>query len=128
MMTYQISTQTYTMADGVTTFQCHSGIGVGLNNPDAVQMVGIGPLPPGTYDLGPWQDGSVYGPDWARLGPHICRLYPRPGDEMYGRDDFAIHGGNGSNPPSDSHGCIVTGPANRMTIDQSGDTVLNVIV
>ena len=106
MMTYAIKDHALTMPDG-TQYQCHSGISYGLNNPDAIQDVGIGPLPPGVYTLGPWQDGRDYGASWARLGPLISRLSPDPSNEMYGRDDFAMHGGNGSEPPSDSHGCIV---------------------
>ena len=125
MMTYAIKDHVWTMPDG-TQYSGHAGHGYGLNNPDAIQEVGVGPLPPGLYNLGPWQDGSLYGPSWARLGPLISRLYPDAGNEMYGRNDFAIHGGNGSNPPTDSDGCVIMQHNDRQAVCDSGEPQVTV--
>ncbi len=125
-MTYAIGAHVWTMPDG-TQFQGHAGHGSGFNNPDATQQVGVGPLPVGLYYLGPWQDGIVYGPAWARLGPLISRLNPDPENTMYGRCDFACHGGNGSNPPSDSDGCVILQHCDRQAICDSGETQVTVI-
>ena len=108
------------------TIPAHAGRGLGLNNPAAQDQVAVGPLPQGGYTLGPWQDGAAYGPAFAHLGPFVCRLYPDPDNEMFGRDDFCIHGGNGSNPPTDSEGCIVVGPTVRHAIADAGETHLKV--
>ncbi len=109
---YTISTCRLDLPTGAS-YLCHAGRGVGLNNPNAIKLVAIGPLPPGGYTCGPWQDGSAYGANFARLGPFVTRLTPDADNRMYGRNDFCCHGGNGSNPPTDSEGCIVTGPAAR---------------
>jgi hypothetical protein len=127
MMTYSISTRTLTMPDG-TTYLGHSGHGIGLNNPNAVDLVGVGPLPPAIYSLGPWQDSKDYGPGDARLGPLVSRLTPEPGSDMMGRSGFFFHGGNGTNPPTDSDGCIVLQHDDRQAVCDSGETQVTVIL
>jgi hypothetical protein len=126
MITYSQSTGEMTLASGVV-FHGHAGQGSGLNNPDMQNVHGIGPLPQGTYTLGPWQDGAAYGPSFHRLGPFITRLTPDEGNEMFGRWDFCIHGGDGSNPPTDSEGCIVLFRSARVAIAASKETQLTVI-
>ena len=107
-------------------YPCHMGRGDGLNNPAMQDVVKTGPLPQGWYTLGKWQDGKDYSAADARLGPFVCRLTPDPENEMFGRDGFFIHGGNNSNPPTDSEGCIVTLPTVRHYIAQAGETRLQV--
>ena len=123
MLTFSQSTGVFTLSDG-TKFTGHAGQGAGLNNPAAQDQPGIGPLPQGIYALGPWRDGRAYGPSFARLGPFITRLEPASANEMFGRSDFCIHGGDGSNPPTDSEGCIVLFRAAREAIAASGETQL----
>ena len=126
MMTYSQSSGLFTMPDG-TTFYGHAGHGDGLNNPEMQDVHMIGPLPQGIYNLGPFQDGSAYSAADARLGPLVSRLTPDAGNTMFGRDGFFIHGGNNSNPPTDSDGCIILQHPNRQTISDSGETQLTVV-
>lgn len=125
MLTFSQSSGTLTL-NGVE-YPAHAGRGDGLNNPAAQDQHGIGPLPRGWYTLGTWQDGRDYSEADARLGPFVCRLEPDPENEMYGRSGFFIHGGNYSQPPTDSEGCIVTLPTVRHYIAQAGETRLQVI-
>lgn len=124
MLTYSQSSGTLTLNG--RNFPAHAGKLQGLNNPEQQDVHGIGPIPQGAYTLGPWQDGSEYSAADARLGPFVSRLTPDPGNEMFGRDGFFIHGGNGTVPPTDSEGCIVTLPTVRHYIAQSGETMLTV--
>jgi len=108
-------------------FAAHSGRGEGLNNSAMENVEKVGPIPKGWYSLGSWLDGSAYSAADARLGPFVSRLTPDPGNEMYGRSGFFIHGGDGSNPPTDSEGCIVTFRSARQAIASAGETRLQVI-
>jgi hypothetical protein len=125
----------YSQAIGVLTlpsglkFQGHAGRGEGLNNPVMQHVKNTGPLPRWDYTLGPWKDGTEYSHADARLGPFVSRLTPDsdPNGEMCGRDGFFIHGGNNSNPPTDSEGCIVLPHAARAAIANSGETRLQVV-
>ena len=125
MLVYSQSTGILSLGD--QTYQGHAGRGAGLNNPAAQDQYGVGPLPQGSYTLGPWQDGSVYSAADARLGPLVSRLTPDSDNEMHGRRGFFLHGGNGSNPPTDSEGCIVLPRGARQAIANSGETRLQVI-
>jgi len=126
MIKYSQSTGIITLPDG-TMFQGHAGHGQGLNNPAEQSTHAIGPLPQGQYSLGPWQDGSEYSAADARLGPFVSRLTPDPDNTMFGRDGFFFHGGNNSNPPTDSDGCIVLPRVARTAIAATQDTVLEVV-
>lgn len=79
----------------VDQFEClaFSGRGPGRNNPLMEDVAGYGPIPEGEYEI--------------RLEAHprfkapAYRLLPEPGNHMFGRSGFWIHGG------TESHGCII---------------------
>jgi len=99
----------------------HAGTPAYSNNPEAQHIEDQGPLPRGRYRMAPRYS------DYKRLKAPIIILTPCPGNEMYGRGGFLIHGGGFS----DSQGCIVIdGAANRHTIIKSmkaGDDRLEVV-
>jgi hypothetical protein len=100
----------------------YAGHGEGLNNPDMQNVKFVGPLPCGSYKIGkPRHDPHV--------GDYALPLIPDPSNEMYGRDDFYIHGDEIKNPGKHlaSDGCPVQCLANRITISESGDDVLEVV-
>jgi hypothetical protein len=115
------------------TFQCHAGQGEGLNNPRMQNVAMKGPLCVGKYHFGPFQDGSAYGPSFARLGKFISRLTPEEGTQLFGRKDFCFHGGANppTVPPTDSEGCIVTDHVARQAVADyiaaTGDDELEVV-
>jgi hypothetical protein len=97
----------------------------GKNNPDAVNVKGIGPLPPGKYTV-----GQPY--DSPHTGPYTLPLEPSLENEMYGRDEFKIHGFQVGTDPNDpynpsSDGCIVQSRTTRNQIGNSPDKELEVI-
>lgn len=103
--------------------QGYSGRGDGLNHPEAQDQHGIGPLPQGTYTIGaPHADEKV--------GPIAMRLTPAPGNTMFGRGDFLIHGDNAAMNHSASEGCIILPKAARIAIGGhvlAGDDQLTVV-
>jgi Tlde1 domain len=76
----------------------YAGNGRGLNNPDAQNQQNVGPLPQGRY---------VVGEPNNRRGPFTLPLIPGPGNNMFGRSGFLIHGDNAALNNSASEGCIV---------------------
>ena len=99
----------------------YSGHLEGLNNPDMQHVAGVGPIPRGTYTIThPFTSDST--------GPYSMRLIPAPGNVMFGRSAFLIHGDNRLGNHSASHGCIIEAHAIRVPIWESGDRLLSVIV
>ena len=80
----------------------------GMNNPEMQSVHCIGPLPQGTYSVGPW------GPH-SELGPNSAALTQTSG-ETYGRDGFYIHGPGENDPENSSEGCIVIGHDERIAV------------
>jgi hypothetical protein len=114
---YEIRTGRWTL-DGVLLGVGHSGTddgdgilepGEGLNDPSAVALKGVGPLPPGIYEIGDPVDSPT-------TGPYSLRLKPLQPNVMYGRSAFVIHGGG----PTASKGCIVLPRSARIAIHESG--------
>ena len=99
----------------------YSGNTIGLNNPDVQNKIGIGPIPCGTYTIGPPHQPIDH------LGPIALPLYPAPANEMFGRLGFFIHGDNPAMDHTASDGCIIFGPTIRQAIVNSGDTTLVVV-
>lgn len=91
------------------TFECYAGKGMWINDPDSTDEKARGPLPAGQYRLHP----PVQHP---RLGPLAFRLEPLPGNEMFGRSGFFIHGDNARGNRSASSGCIVANRAAREVV------------
>lgn len=96
----------------------YAGKGHGLNNPDAEQEIGLGPLPSGLWSIEPPIDHP-------RLGPVALRL--SRAQIPYGRSGFLIHGDNGRGDRSASNGCIILGRPIREFIARSGIRTLMVL-
>lgn len=96
----------------------YSGMGGGRNNPDAQPIPSSGPIPQGTYKIGPpYSD--------AHLGPVVMHLDPDEDTNTFGRSLFRIHGDNARHDAS--HGCVILGPAIRREIAASGDNIMEVL-
>ena len=95
--------------DYAEAYECaaYSGAPGHVNAPGDVALRGLGPIPPGE-----WHVGLPH--NHARLGPLVFRLRPSVNTEVYGRDEFYIHGDKADGPPrSASTGCIVLHRAAR---------------
>jgi RHS repeat-associated protein len=102
----------------------YSGNDEGLNNPAMQNASSVGPIPQGTYEVGP-QQLNVTGAG-TRL-PASMRLVPDPINEMFDRAGFLIHGDNSSGDQSASEGCIILNRNVRNRIGNSSDNVLRVV-
>jgi hypothetical protein len=116
---------TYHQADGTlydpqgnaVASDAYSGAGVGRNNSAMEQMPNVGPIPRGTYQI----EHSRHSP---RTGPVSMNLTPQPGNQMFGRSAFMIHGDNRTHTAS--QGCIILRRDLREQIDRSDDKELTV--
>jgi len=68
-----------------------------INNPEAQNLKFKGPLPRGFYKM------TVHPGDRDNKKAPVIVLTPCPGNEMFGRDSFLIHGGR----ENASQGCII---------------------
>jgi uncharacterized protein RhaS with RHS repeats len=107
----------------------YAGYGPGLNNPAMQDVSGnrpnpSGPLPQGTYTIGPQQDNRTN--DGHNL-PGSMRLYPDQNNEMFDRGGFLIHGDNANGNNSASEGCPIFNRNIRNQIGSSGDHTLRVV-
>lgn len=99
----------------------YSGNGPGLNNPNMQNVRNVGPIPQGTYDIGPQRDSR-------RTGAGVMDLTPRPGTNIFNRDhDFQIHGDNACRCQSASSGCIIFDRNIRDQINNGNDRELRVV-
>jgi hypothetical protein len=104
--------------DGELIATGYSGNGTGLNNPGQESVPFVGPLPRGSYTIGPpIADGG-------HLGPYVMALTPGPANNMFGRAGFFVHGDNQAMNSTASNGCIVLARQWRTLIATSGDTLL----
>ncbi len=102
----------------------YSGHGLGRNNPEMQDVQNIGPIPRGTWTIGPQQDNTT------GLGhnlPASMRLTPENGTNTFERTGFLIHGDNSRRNQSASEGCIILNRDIRNQIGNSGDNELRVI-
>ena len=97
----------------------YAGNGAGLNNPAMQNVQNVGPLPQGSYTIGPQYNS-------ANTGPGTMALNPAAANNMFGRSQFRIHGDNSQGNQSASQGCMIFGPSVRNQIANSGDNVLQV--
>jgi len=118
---FQQSTGQMTDPDGNLIETGYSGNGEGLCNPDMQFVHGVGPIPQGTYTIGPPKDPIDI------LGPIAMPLTPDPSNDMEGRNSFFIHGDNAACNHTASDGCIIMSHDTRVTIDESDDKTLIVI-
>jgi len=119
MWTYQQSSGRLSR-DGIFIADGYSGLGEGKNNPTMQDVHDKGPLPRGRYLIGRPIDTTTH-------GPFVLPLTPDPGNTMFGRSGFLIHGDSKQHPGSASIGCIILGPEFRHMIADSGDTELAVV-
>ena len=98
----------------------YAGHGLGLNNPAAQFIEGVGPLPCGWYTI-----GTPF--DHPHCGPYAMRLTPDACTEMNGRAGFLMHGDNAASNHSASDGCIVMARDIREAVWASGDRRLLVV-
>jgi Protein of unknown function (DUF2778) len=100
----------------------YSGHLEGLNDPAFQDLPFVGPIPQGLYNIGPMEDSPT-------LGPETIILAPDPSNQMFGRDNFRIHGDSVEFPGQRmaSDGCIIMSRDVRETVWNSGDRVLQVV-
>lgn len=121
MWTYQDSTGKLSR-NGTLVGQGYSGFDFGKNSVKAESIPNIGPVPEGQYSIGAPED-LAGGPH----GPYVLRLAPKPGNKIYGRSGFLIHGDSILKPGTASRGCIVLNYTIRRLIVSSGDHDLCVV-
>ena len=118
-------------ADGYVDYSSsggYSGYGVGYKNNPAMQGVQAqqrgdpaGPIPQGSYYIGPLRDS-------ANTGPDVLDLTPMPGTDTFGRDLLEIHGERKKGARGNaSTGCIIEPPKVRRKIANSKDNCLKVV-
>ncbi len=120
-MTWSYSQATGELShDGEYIATGYAGIGPDLNKPSSQDIPFKGPLPQGTYNIGPPMA------DGGHMGPYVLPLNPWPGNNMFDRLGFYIHGDTPARNKSASNGCIVLDRQWRTMIAQSNDAVLTV--
>ena len=85
----------------------------GKNNPELEKVEDVGPIPVGTYRIGSPRDTLTH-------GPFVLPLKPDPGNEMFGRSAFLIHGDSVVDPGTASRGCIIMSRAVRKQVAAVG--------
>jgi hypothetical protein len=120
MWTYFQSTGNFVDEDGGTVDIGYSGNGAALNNPEMQDVHDQGPTPRGGYVIGAAEDHP-------HLGPLAMPLEPLPGNVMFGRSGFFIHGDNALMNHTASAGCIILSRAARQMLAASGDRLLHVV-
>ena len=120
MWTYQQSTGKLQSPTGVITTFGWAGQREGKNNPVMQNVPKVGPLPQGLYTIGDPHTSP-------NTGPYTMNLTPDPSNDMFGRDDFRIHGAAEEHPELSSEGCIVQPREIRENIWNSGDSTIEVI-
>jgi len=100
----------------------YSGHGEGLNNPALESRINVGPIPRGTYVIGPPFDSP--------LGRPTLNLTPTDDTNTFNRRGFAFHGDYKLRrfPTYEaSTGCIITSRGLRKSIAISKDPLLKVV-
>lgn len=127
--TYIQSTGGLLNPEGTLMTHGYSGHAHGVNNPACQALPDIGPIPCGTYTLGPLiEDGGHLGPDVMHLIPDeetrafILSLHRDP-------DSFWCHGGKVGESPTNgtaSKGCVVLLRPDRLMLAGSEDRTVKV--
>lgn len=78
----------------------YSGHLAALNDPDSERLIGMGPIPRGTWRMSAPRDH-------AQLGHYAIPLTPSDETDTHGRTGFYVHGDSKYRNQSASHGCIV---------------------
>lgn len=117
---YEQATGKLFSAVGTLIAKGWSGQLAGKNNTEMESVHNVGPIPRGRYGIGVPHHSS-------RTGPYSLPLTPYPGQEMFGRSEFLIHGAAKDHPELSSKGCIILGPGARLVIGEGGDDELLVV-
>lgn len=138
MWNYSQTLGRLTSEDGLFQSQGYSGAKPeGYNNPEMQNVKNVGPIPQGRYSWGnhfecvetlsaEQQCPDCDGIGFHKHGPHVIRLIPDPGNEMFGRSGFLCHGDSTTKPGSASEGCIIQPLATRVQMMDSNDHVVEV--
>jgi Protein of unknown function (DUF2778) len=116
---FQQSTGQFILANG-TVVQGYSGHGDGKDRPEMQDVKNVGPLPRGRY-IGI----QLFDPH-PHVGAYAIELQPDPGNTMFGRSGFFIHGDSVHSPGNGSDGCIVMERSARETFWTSPDHEIEV--
>ena len=98
----------------------YSGNGAGTNNPSMQSVHNVGPIPQGLYHINTPEDTPTH-------GPFVLWLTPDPGNTMFDRAGFGIHGDSIEHPGLASDGCIILSRPAREIIAKSDDETLEVV-
>ena len=99
----------FSSGDGKVAVPAYSGFPPYKNDPGAEEMIGLGPIPRGTYVCGQPEDSES-------LGPHVISLTPTKWTATHGRAGFFIHGDSVAHAGLASHGCVILDRATRSLI------------
>jgi RHS repeat-associated protein len=102
----------------------YAGFGPGVNNPAMARVENIGPLPVGTYTIGP-QHNHITSKNIVLKG--ALELTPTSMNYMFGRSGFFIQGDNSSRNHTASAGCPVFDDPIRNAIGRSRITTFEVV-
>lgn len=98
----------------------YSGAAIARNNPSLERLPAVGPIPRGTYRVGPPHDSR-------KTGPYTLDLTPIKGTNTYGRTAFKMHSDSITHPGNASEGCIVMHVHTRQRVWGSNDWELEMI-
>jgi hypothetical protein len=98
----------------------YSGHGAGINNPDLEADPDVGPIPRGTYTIGDFFNDP-------EKGPIVAHLTPWSNTNVFRRSGFMLHGDNFQGNESASLGCIIMPRCARLSVKNSGQTILLVV-
>jgi hypothetical protein len=98
----------------------YSGSPAGKNNPQEQSIADVGPIPQGSYTIGPPHDTPEH-------GPYVLSLTAAATNPMFGRSGFLMHGDSVAHPGCASEGCIIMGLKIRQQVWASGDHQLRVV-
>jgi hypothetical protein len=99
-----------------------SGNAVCKNLPNCQDLKDAGPIPRGRYYMDRVDDSK---------GPVTIHLLPSPGNEMFGRSAFDVHGDSIESPGNGSDGCICAPRNARDEMNAGiagGDVVIDVVL
>ncbi|MGH9418017.1 MAG: tlde1 domain-containing protein [Terriglobales bacterium] len=102
----------------------YSGFGSALDDPAAQDEDKLGPIPRGSWIIGPQQNHSLADGRGTLIA--AMPLAPAPGNTTV-RKDFWIHGDTAAHNHTASQGCIVLPRDTRNAIARSGDSRLEVV-
>jgi hypothetical protein len=95
----------------------YSGKGIFKDNPYAQIRPFQGPIPRGIYKV-----GTAFNSD--KHGPFCLPLEPSGYNEMFGRNEFLVHGDSADHPGDASEGCVIMPRNVREAIANDEDKYL----